>query len=58
MNRLLIAGALLLGLAANTAQAKLNVFTCEPEWGSLSKRRCAVMTITSGSGLSLALGAS
>ena len=35
MNRLMIAGALMLGLAANTAQAKLNVFTCEPEWGSL-----------------------
>ncbi len=35
MNRLMIAGALMLGLAANTVQAKLNVFTCEPEWGSL-----------------------
>ncbi len=34
MKRLFLATALLLGLA-NTAQAKLNVFACEPEWGSL-----------------------
>jgi len=36
MKRLLpIAAALLLALAAQTAQATLNVLACEPEWGAL-----------------------
>jgi zinc/manganese transport system substrate-binding protein len=35
MKRLLISTILLSALAATSAQAKLRVFACEPEWGSL-----------------------
>lgn len=35
MKRLIISALLISGLAAAPAQAKLKIFACEPEWGSL-----------------------
>lgn len=37
MKNLLCLAALALAVAGNTAQAKLNVFACEPEWGALTQ---------------------
>lgn len=51
MNKFKLLLALLLGLVGGTAQAALNVFACEPEWGALAKElggdRVRVYTATS-----------
>ena len=35
MNKLMIVTVLMAGVMSTQAQAKLQVFACEPEWGSL-----------------------
>lgn len=51
MKNLLCVAALALAVVGNTAQAKLNVFACEPEWASLTQElagdRAAVDVATS-----------